>query len=617
MAYVSPRMAEPASEFYGIDTLGMPLEVWPQVVVELHCFARGLTKEEGGLGRFGHFRNAVDLIWNKPDSKDPFIWTPEALRMAEESCRCLDDGVQFLGVAGAASCGKSAFFAVWAVVNYYSSPALTQVVVLSTTLRAARQRIWKCIVSRWLSAGIDKVAGKLVDSMGKIKGIDSDQRYCDGTGIQLFAAEKKSEKDAVGSLIGIKSPRLFLIMDEAPELADGILTACDANLAANPNFFCVALGNPSKRYDMFGSVCKPADPRSWEALDVDTSFEWKTTRGRAIRFDAERNRNVETGRTVYPWMLTRQRIDEIGKKFGKDSLMYYRMVRGFWAPEGVEDGIYSEAELIRAGAQQQALWLDHPIRLMAVDLSFTSGGDRSVAYPGSLGIDTSTGLVTLEFGAPVTLKENLRDEETPRDHQIARQIKELALDLDIEPGLVCYDRTGAGSPFGSILSMEWSPKVVGITMGGKPSDRPVSTVDKAPAMERFWFNADELWFALKPFLLYRQIRGISDVAAKELTSRKFEVRTGRIKVQNKREYKLLMGESPDHADAIMLMVELARRKLGFSPGQKQMPSGFARSPAGMIPSGHGFLGRRSSTQWTKFVKERGRKTNSTWFRRYG
>jgi hypothetical protein len=33
---------------------------------ELICFNRSWSPEQGGLGRFEHLRNAIDLIWNEP-----------------------------------------------------------------------------------------------------------------------------------------------------------------------------------------------------------------------------------------------------------------------------------------------------------------------------------------------------------------------------------------------------------------------------------------------------------------------------------------------------------------------------------------------------------------------
>ncbi len=56
--------------------------------IELLCFARSHSPEMGGLGRFEHLRNAIDLLWNEPrrraaaerklpydrDKDDAFIW---------------------------------------------------------------------------------------------------------------------------------------------------------------------------------------------------------------------------------------------------------------------------------------------------------------------------------------------------------------------------------------------------------------------------------------------------------------------------------------------------------------------------------------------------------------
>lgn len=69
--------------------------------IELWCFLHGITPEQGGLGKFGHFKNAVDLWFNVPESKKHFDWHPWALEMAQFACEN-----NYLAIAGCASSGK-------------------------------------------------------------------------------------------------------------------------------------------------------------------------------------------------------------------------------------------------------------------------------------------------------------------------------------------------------------------------------------------------------------------------------------------------------------------------------------------------------------------------------
>lgn len=69
--------------------------------IELWCFLHAVTPEQGGLGKFGHFKNAVDLWFNVPESKKRFDWHPWAIEMAQFACEN-----NYLAIAGCASSGK-------------------------------------------------------------------------------------------------------------------------------------------------------------------------------------------------------------------------------------------------------------------------------------------------------------------------------------------------------------------------------------------------------------------------------------------------------------------------------------------------------------------------------
>ena len=99
---------EPHLNFYGLEALGVEPtgltgnRLTDQLTIEAMCFRIGHTREEGGLGRFGHFKRHVDLLWNNPDldCQKKFIWNPWAEKMLRKACEWND-----LGVAGATSCG--------------------------------------------------------------------------------------------------------------------------------------------------------------------------------------------------------------------------------------------------------------------------------------------------------------------------------------------------------------------------------------------------------------------------------------------------------------------------------------------------------------------------------
>ena len=82
--------------WYGLRKMGYGPESIPltgdrtrdQIAIESICFRIWHTEEEGGLGRFGHFKAYVDLLWNSPESGSMkrCIWNPWANRMFRKMC---------------------------------------------------------------------------------------------------------------------------------------------------------------------------------------------------------------------------------------------------------------------------------------------------------------------------------------------------------------------------------------------------------------------------------------------------------------------------------------------------------------------------------------------------
>lgn len=522
------------------------------LTVELYAFRHGLTPEKGGLGRFQHFKNVVDLLWNRPNSPRQFIWSPEAGDMIREACN-----QNYLAVAGCASSGKSDTFALWAIVNYLAGPHDTLVLLTSTTLREARRRVWKSVVEFWTA--VPGLPGKLVDSMGQIKGVSKMGELTEASGLLLVPSEKKSEKEAVGKLIGMKNERVILVADELPELPESVIHAAYGNMTANPYFQMIGLGNPASHFDTFGVFSKPK--HGWGSVS-EADYEWETTRGKLIRFNAELNANVVEDRTVYPWMLTREKVEKLKETYGERSLTYYRMVKGFWAPQGAADGIYSEADLIQASAPGR--FKGSPIMVAGLDPSFTMGGDRTIAYFGRVGQE-DTGVTILEFTDWVLLQEDMTNKSLTRSVQIARAFIAECKKRGIQPRNVGVDSTGAGAPFCDVLASEWgSDHFVRVKFGGSASDLPVSASDRTPSKERYSNRMSEIWYSGQELLRSQQLRGVCDQLAKEMTARKYTTsKTGssmKIKVETKVEFKNRTGESPDLADAAFVLLDVCRQR---------------------------------------------------------
>jgi hypothetical protein len=431
-------------------------------------------------------------------------------------------------------------------VNFIVAPYDTMVLVTSTTLKDSRKRIWGSIRDYWQAA--PALPGKLVDSMGLIRFEDGTGGTSDKSGITLIAAEKKKEKEAVGKLIGFKNKRVIVIADEMPELSESILEASASNLSLNPEFQFIGIGNPASRFDAFGILAKPMN--GWQSISP-LEDEWQTERGLCIRFDGERSPNVLTGKLIYPWIVTQAKLDEAKARFGENSLAYYRMFRGYWAPTGDEDNIYSEAEIVSAQADQPAIWLEEPTRVAALDPAFTNGGDRSVLFFGNYGISRE-GIPTLAFTHYELLQDDVTNKKQTRSEQIVRQFWDKCEQNGVLPEHAAFDASGAGGPFGDIVDMVWSRDVLRVQFGGKASDLPVSATDNTPSCDRYVNRVSELWFGAKELIRNGQLKGIDKELAKEMCARKYSTDKGtalRMRVESKIDMKGRTGQSPDIADS--------------------------------------------------------------------
>lgn len=506
------------------------------------------------------FWKLVDAIWNHPKSTKQFLRTPWADKMVREAVKR-----PFLGIAGCASSGKSEFGAIWAIVNFLASPSDTKILLTSTSLKDSRQRIWGSVEEYWQAAAITfggeaNLPGELVSASGLIRRRVGDQKS-DRQGLALIAGEKSKAKESIGKIIGFKGMRVILIADELPELSEALINAAEANLYSNPDFQMIGIGNPNSYYDPFGVFCQPK--AGWGSINED-SEEWETEIGYCIRFDGERSPNILAGKTIYPWMLTEEKLARYRERLGEKSLRYYRMVRGFWCPTGAVDSIYTEADIVAYRGTERAVWMEEPTMVAGFDPGYTNGGDRSVLYFGKFGVSKDQ-LNTLEWTEFVELNEDVGEKDESRTQQIIQKLIAECKARQVHPKNLAIDGTGAGKPFCDAVRMMWSGDFLEVNFGGSASDSPASSTDPRPANEVYLNSVSEIWFSGSEYLRSNQLRGIAPALARELTARTYETKArGKVQVEPKVKMKLRTNKSPDIADSALLALHLCRRRLGMA-----------------------------------------------------
>lgn len=529
--------------------------------IELYCFRVGRSEEKGGLGKAEHFWNVIALLWGKNNPignrSKLFIRNPWSEEMIDALCMH-----RYVGVGGCAGSTKSETLALWVLVNFLSNPRHTLGIIMSTSLKEARKRIWGSLVD--FIRAVPGLPLQVVDSTGSIRYLTS-PKLSDRSTIALVAAERKQEKEAVGKLIGMHNDLVIVVADELSELTPAILEYAfpGGNLASNPQYQFVGLSNPVSYYDPFGLLWKPK--AGWMSVTVEDTC-WETEFGWAIHFDGMKSPNILAGKVLYPFLPTAQKIEEARRaEGGENSLRFWRMIRGFFSPMGQEDLIYAEQDIVKYKGDEPAIWSDQPLtKVAALDPSFTNGGDRTIAYFGSLGLSRD-GVKTLNFDEYLELIEDVTNTVDDRSHQIAKQFKEECEKRNILPRHAAVDSTGAGAPLCDVISTVWSRDILRVKFGGAASDLPVSLTDPAKGFERYYDAVTEIWYSGKELLRQGQLKSIPPAMAREMTARKYGT-TGaekRIYAESKVDMKLRTKKSPDIADAAFILVALCRMRLGF------------------------------------------------------
>lgn len=532
---------------------------------ELHCYWVGHPVSQGGLGRAGHFRKIVELLW-PPKSAKHFIWHPWAEKMNEVFHTHPITGKEYphVAVSGCGGSGKTDFGAVYGLVNWMVDPKNTLILETSTDLKASRKRIWGSTVQYYqpLASGMP---GKLVDSMGIIRTDDGSGVFNDKSGIALIAGEKKKEKEAIGKLIGAHNKRVILLADELCELTQAILDAAFSNLTTNPFFQMIAFANFKSRYDPFGIFAEPKD--GYDSINLD-STEWETKRGYAIRFDGLKSPNIIEGKDVWPVYGSKQ-LAAHRKDLGENSALFWRMCRSFEPPVGLDNTIYSESELAVGNANAEPIWLSGFTPMAAADPSFSNGGDRFILFFGKMGLDGDR-IMNLYYDRYLTLFDDARQaKQRTRAFQMADQIKTHCQVYGVIPRNFAIDVTAAQQTQADVIEEVWGRGIHRVDFSGKATDMPVSAATPKPGHEQFCNRVSELWYAGLEFIKHKQIKGIKVDQAREMKARTYTTIKGadglRILVEPKKDMKLRLGFSPDIADAGFVMLDLARR-LGFRAG---------------------------------------------------
>ena len=513
-----------------------------EIELELYCFRIKHPPVRGGLGAYEHFRNAANMLWPK------LIWNPWLEKQIQSLCEN-----QWLVWSGCGASGKTYAAALYSMIYFLAAPLHTSIILTSTTAKMIRKRAWPVIqeLHRTCKGGYP---AHMVDSKTTLQAVRGDDKHAIFAIPVLDGATSK----AVANIQGIRSARTMVIVDEATDTPEAAFEACSNLQKGTSEFKLLAIGNPHSKFDQHGRFATPKN--GWASVSIEDE-EWETERGMCVRFDGMKSPNMLAGKTKYDFLINEDQIRQAQKYDGEDSPKFWKYTRGMWAPEGVCKTVLSESLVEKYRAMQPAPFVRSSKMIAGLDPAF-GGGDRCVIQLGRYG-DFENGKlgIVLDFNRIIDIDAQSSD---PVHFQIADQVRRICEENKVKPENLAIDATGEGGGLCDILAKTWSPAIQRVEFGGRASERPVSPEDYRKSCDVYANKVTELWFSVRQWVINEQLRGMPADVVVEFCSRMFDDAKRMTIIERKVDMKARTGKSPDLADAVALVVEMARRLGGYA-----------------------------------------------------
>lgn len=331
-------------------------------------------------------------------------------------------------------------------------------------------------------------------------------------------------------------------------------------------------------------VVQLAEPeQGWNVEEIDILYDYESKAGwKVCRLDAAKCENVIQKKVIYPGLQTYEGFLGYLKAGGDNSPNYFTFARGFPPMVGTVNIIIPPA-----WPQQQrgeATFVDNPHICAAVDLAFM-GKDTAQLVVGRWGL-ASGWRDHLNTWHPFKDRLNVAVDKPRHVLQIdgmfplaqyddtvrmSEEIIARCKTLQIPPEWVGVDKTGYGFGTWSHLRKVWGD-VIGIAWNEKATESKILSDDQEGADKQCDGVMSEMWWALRRWLdprccavLINPIIPPQPIHT-QLTSRRYKTGPRGIKVESKEEYKARNQNSPDEADALVMLVHVVRKNTDVLPG---------------------------------------------------
>lgn len=572
-------MAEAPIDKYGCQ--------WPPgtdpLKIEFACIRHGGRWEHKdkpcGLGLFHHYREAQSLLWPKSDHHR---WSDLILKTI------LDERITV--VVGCRDSSKTHTIVKYALTDYFALSQNTLIIMSSTSLQGADLRVFGQVKRLWLQARkiYPWLPGNCVDAEKAIytDALDSAGDVRDKTkGFVCIAAEESEATEFAGlqRFIGVKQERRRLLGNELQFIGENYVKAL-ANLDEG-DFKGVFDGNPLGQK----ALDKISEPEAgWETLpEPQKTTCWRNKfSGVTINLVGTDSPNFDKDRPKkYPYLISQESVDRVGKAFGFDSAMFYSQIKGV-RMSGMNAHLVLTADLCqRHGAFDPCVWGHEKVtKVYAIDAGF--GGDACESMILEFG-STASGQNVIKLNPTQEIPIIPSATESPED-QIATRAK-ITCDAEGIPPENVFIEAGMRATLATSFARIMSSGVNFVLAGGPATDRAVSkdlyvSDEKTGERRQKRWNEHvskfitELWYCVRELVESKQLRELPADVLKEFASREWIWAAGmRYELETKQDFKRRHGYSPNKADCASIGVEGCRR-LGFIIERMKDPGAESKDP---------------------------------------
>lgn len=472
---------------------------------------------------------------------------------------------------GGGGTSKSTSTGAFALIYAFADIENTAVLIASTTIAAALQRIWKN-VSAFYSEARAQAGANLGEThiLGKPRPEIRAKPQDFAHGLFIIPVSQGDIQKAIDELKGRHPKRLLVIGDETDSISQAIIDVTANLRIGTDEFNAIWLGNLPSMFNPLGKLMEPAINTP---VSEACGKEWNSSTGvHCRRFDGEDSPNIRDG-DKWRGLIRQKDIDAIlAKNHGVKGQQYWIMVKGLPPPEGVDDTVLSEATLNRFHVRDGVTWAREYTTSATLDPGF--GGDPCMLRFYQRGIDKD-GNMKLLFGEMIEIPIDASDASNPAEYQIAEKTIAACKSRSVDPTEFIIGSTGIGRGTAAVLQRTWSGSIELCEEGGATTDLPVSTEDARHSNEVYDRLVTELWFSIREFTQADMIRGMDVQTGRELCSRKWEYKgTGagkRISIEKKEDMKARGIPSPNSGDCLGFYCCLLRRK-GVNAGSTGLSS---------------------------------------------